>query len=230
MDIQATYSYYQWITSPEDTDPQHSTAVTFHKINMLPFSRSTHQSIQTHINTFIEDHLVRPHQDPCTCNQRRLHEIWQQLSFSTSPIILTVDGGLTPTQPDQPYPIITANATLGILPDAPAPITQNSTWYTQPLKPLLSRTTYLPPYIGTAKTSINTAEIMATIPDLEILPPNTPRLLIQDLNTARNLYLYLLDPHPNTTPRQHTNTAAHQSTNTAQGRRPHDNHEERPCA
>ena len=38
---------------------------------------------------------------------------------------------------------------------------------------------------------------------LELLVPAIPRLLVQDSNTARNLYIYLRDPHPETTPRVH---------------------------
>ena len=71
------------------------------------------------------------------------------------------------------------------------------------MKPILTRVTYLPNYIGTTENNINTVEILAHILGMESLPHTHPRVYIQDSKTARNLYMYIRDGCHETTPRQH---------------------------
>ena len=68
--------------------------------------------------------------------------------------------------------------------------------------PLVSRTTYVPTNIGAATSSINTAEVLASILGLEMIPATQNRIIVQDSKTARNLYIFARDPDATTTHRQ----------------------------
>ena len=120
------------------------------------------------------------------------------LATYNSPLILTIDGSFKPSDRHHIYPLrqpqhptivhVAASVTITTINNS-HPTTQ---WMDLPTIPVLSRVQPLPAAYGTNNITNNTAVLLARVMVCELLPENTPAIVICDSAIVHNQHLVLL--------------------------------------
>ena len=208
---QATTTYHHNIvkylnfTEWRTTTSQHSTMRLSCPLN-TPSTAWNTQSPQIHTDTTSQRHTPRQYITEF-CKSIRLkpfsvtstdNAIMALLDTYDSPLILTIDWSFKPPDthhiypPRQPqYPTLAhtaASVTITTINNS-HPTTQ---WMDLPIIPLLSRVQPLPAAYGTNNVTNSTAEILTRVMACELLPENTPAIIIYDSAIFHSQYLALL--------------------------------------
>ena len=115
-----------------------------------------------------------------------------------SPLVLTIDGSFKPSPtinvypPRQPHPPTMAHAAASVTITALNNTHPTRPWMDLPTIPLLSRVQPLPAAYGTNNVTNNTVELLARIMACELLPADTPAIIIYDSTVVHSQHIALL--------------------------------------
>ena len=205
-DLTHYLTFAEWRT----TRSQHPTMYPSHPLDAPPsecniyspdrsHTSNTHKSTSGHEITAFRD-LIRlrlsSHNTthPLTTGSLSLlnSEIMDILVAYNSPLVLTINGSFkpSPTQhvypPRQPRHPTLAQGAASVTITALNNSHPTQQWTDLPTVPLLSCVQPLPAVYGTNNVTNNTAELLARIMTCELLPANTPAIIIYDSTVVRS--------------------------------------------
>ena len=162
-----------------------------------PCRSSTHLD-GLHIQLHHTQHTppLRPHHHPRACHilTASNNDLLTFLCYYHSPLIIAIDGSYhSPIKPivfpsPQPRSAIAGHAVASVVFIAIDNITQGNAWLNKPTIPLLACIQLLSAAYVISPASNNSAELLARILALELLPPHIPTIIIYDSQVVYDLH------------------------------------------
>ena len=172
--------------------------------NIYSPEQSHHSTLGRNITTFRESIRLQPtsHHTTHSLTPGSLaltdSEILDILDEYQSPLVLTIDGSFKPSPtlhvypPRQPHPPTLSHAAASVTITALNNYHPTQQWMDLPTIPLLSRVQPLPAAYDTTNFTNNTVELLARIMDCELLPADTPAIIIYDSTVVHSQHSALL--------------------------------------
>jgi len=206
-DLTNYLAFAEWRT----TRSQHPTMHPSHPLDAPPSEWNIYSPEQSHhstqgrnINAFREairlNHTSHHTTHPLTTGSLTItdSELMDILDEYQSPLVLTIDGSFKPSPtlhvypPRQPHPPTMAHAAASVTITALNNSHPTRPWVDLPTIPLLSRVQPLPAAYDTNNVTNNTAELLARIMACELLPADTPAIIIYDSTVVHSQHIALL--------------------------------------
>ena len=178
--------------TPTSSWNKYSPSLIPHPLATVPTALEYTSAFITHNALLPSAHIINhraSHTLPVSNN-----DLLQLLQYYQSPLIIAIDGSYHPPNtntifpPPQPNTTNTGDAAASAVLLAINNTSRDGTWLHKPTIPLLARVQPLPAAYGTNPATNNSAELLARILALELLPPHIPAIIIYDSQVVHDLH------------------------------------------